>query len=79
VNLKYLQQGKSLSNAVQPGVGVNHVLIIVKDQAVALFINDQPVYYGDLPSGFKSGEATWGFGVSLAYDNFKIWNLNDLP
>jgi tetratricopeptide (TPR) repeat protein len=76
---RYLQQGESLSNAAQSGGSVNHVIILVKDEAAALFINDQPVYYGDLPSGFKSGEASWGFGANIAYDNFEIWNLNDLP
>lgn len=77
--IRYLQQGESLSNAAQPDGDVNHVLILVKDEATALFINDQPVYYGDLPSGFKNGEASWFFGVNIAFDNFEIWNLNDLP
>lgn len=76
---RYLQQAESLARAAEPGGSVNHVLILVKDEAVALFINDQPVYYGDLPSGFKNGEASWGFGANIAYDNFEIWNLNDLP
>jgi tetratricopeptide (TPR) repeat protein len=76
---RYLQQAESLARAAEPGGSVNHVLILVKDEAVALFINDQPVYYGDLPSGFKNGEASWFFGSNIAYDNFEIWNLNDLP
>ncbi len=54
---------------------INHVLIIVKGEAVALYINDQPVYYSALPPGYKNGEASWT-SQSVAYDNFKIWNLN---
>lgn len=69
-------------NAAEPGGSVNHVLIIVED-GVALFVNDQPIYYEDL-QGWKNGEALWWISrwgdskVSVAFDNIKIWNLNDL-
>ena len=69
-----------LPYTLRPDDRAKHVLIIVKDQAVALFINDEPVYYGNLPAGFKNGEANWfSYGPTIAFDNFKIWNLNDLP
>jgi hypothetical protein len=64
-------------DAAKPGGSVNHVLIIVED-AVALFVNDQPIYYEEL-QGWKNGEALWWLkNVSVAFDNIKIWNLNDL-
>jgi hypothetical protein len=65
-------------DAAKPGGSVNHVLIIVQD-AVALFVNDQPIYYEDLPEGWKNGEATWWVNDStVAFDNIRIWNLNDI-
>jgi hypothetical protein len=69
-------------NAAKPGGSVNHVLIIVED-GVALFVNDQPKYYEEL-QGWKNGEAEWWIERwgelkgSVAFDNIKIWNLNDL-
>jgi tetratricopeptide (TPR) repeat protein len=80
VFLRTNQNVVGLPYTLRPDNLPKHVLIIVKDQAVALFINDEPVYYGKLPAGFKNGEANWfSYGPTMAYDNFKIWNINDLP
>ncbi len=70
-------QGTPLSFAILPEESVNHVLIIVEEQAVALFVNDQSIYYGNLDPGWKSGDVEWTVRDStVAFDNFKIWNLN---
>jgi serine/threonine-protein kinase len=72
-------------DTAQPGLSVNHVLIIVKDQAVALFVNDRPVYYGALPILWKNGGMEWsiegGEGVAglAALDNLKIWDISNIP
>ncbi|MEK7327781.1 MAG: hypothetical protein AAB217_21255, partial [Chloroflexota bacterium] len=69
-----------LQNAAQPGATVNnHVLVIVKDQNVALFVNDRPVYYGTLPPRWKNGGMEWSFGDTVAFDNLKIWDISNLP
>jgi hypothetical protein len=54
------------------------VLIIVKDQAVALFVNERSTYYGALPILWKNGGMEWSFGDTVAFDNFKIWDISDL-
>jgi hypothetical protein len=69
-----------LQDAARPGANVNnHVLVIVKDRAVALFVNDLPVYYGALPIVWKNGGMEWSFGDTVAFDNFKVWDISDLP
>lgn len=60
--------------------GMNHTIIIVKDESVAVIINDQPVYYGNfLPTEWKSGETAFGIGeTTVIFDNFVFWDLNNL-
>jgi len=65
-------------DAARPGLSSNHVLIIVKDQAVALFVNNRPTHYGALPILWKNGGMEWSFGDTVAFDNFKIWDISDL-
>jgi hypothetical protein len=67
-----------LENVLRPGQMINHVLIIVKDQGVALFANDRPVFYGVLKPVWKNGNMLWSGGASVAYDNFKIWDISDV-
>jgi serine/threonine-protein kinase len=71
--------GTHLQGVALPGTDVNHVLVIAKGQAFALYINDQPVFY-------KLGEPVWPNGGirmsvedTVAFDNFKIWDISDLP
>lgn len=68
-----------LDDVLRPGLEDNHVQIIVKDQSVALFVNDRPVYYGDLKPGWKNGRMLWSGGGKVAFDNFKIWDIRQLP
>lgn len=64
----------------EPSDEMNHTMIIVKDESMAVMINDQPVYYGDfLPTEWKSGESIFMINKStILIDNVAIWNLNDL-
>ncbi|MBI2976765.1 MAG: protein kinase [Chloroflexi bacterium] len=71
-----------LSDVARSGTSVNHVLVIAKDQTVALFVNDRPVYYGALPILWKNGGMMWGAGWDtgiVAFDNFKVWDISDIP
>jgi tetratricopeptide (TPR) repeat protein/WD40 repeat protein len=73
---------KRIEDGILSGQSINHLRFIVKNQAVALFVNDMPTYYGVMPAytGYKNGSVVWGIGsgVSVAFDNIKIWNLNDI-
>jgi serine/threonine-protein kinase len=69
----------NLQGVALPGTNVNHILVIAKGQDFALYINDQPVFY-------KRGEPVWPNGgmrlnvggVTVVFDNFKIWDISDL-
>lgn len=65
-----------LPGVLQPGQSTNHVLIIVKDQAIALYINDSPVYNSVLEPLQKNGGLLWSQGDTVAYDNIKIWDIS---
>jgi hypothetical protein len=67
-----------ISRAFQSGQNASHVLVIVKDQDVALFINDQPVYHGTLEPGWKNGSMMFEFQTTVGFDNFKIWDISDI-
>jgi hypothetical protein len=56
------------------------VRILVQEYETALFVDDQPMLYGNLPVIYKNGKAEWftGEDLSVAFDNIRIWNLNDL-
>jgi len=64
----------------EPTDEMNHTIIIVKDESLAVIINEQPVYYGDfLSTEWKSGETAFGIRESAVFfDDFQFWNLNDL-
>jgi hypothetical protein len=64
-------------DALLPGSVFNKILIIVNDQEHALFINDQPIYYGALPSGFKNGTGNWLISDPVTFNYIKIWDLNE--
>lgn len=66
-------------DALWPGLDNNQIIIIVKDQETALIINDQPIYYGTLPSGFKNGIGYWSVNDPVTFQDMRIWNINDLP
>ena len=55
------------------------MLVLVKDQAVALLVNDRPVYYSLLKPRWKNGGMMWSFGDTVAFDNFKIGDISGIP
>jgi hypothetical protein len=65
--------------AANPGIQSNHIMVIAKGSKIAIFINGEALFstdvtllrYGDLR--FFSDDTV------LAIDNFKIWNIYDLP
>jgi hypothetical protein len=68
-----------LLDAARSGLSVNHVLVIVKDETVALFVNDQPTYYNNtLPPRWKNGGMNWSVGDTVAFDNLKIWDISGI-
>ena len=64
-------------DALLPGSVSNKITIIVKDQEHALYINDQPIYYGTLPSGYKNGIGSWGIKDPVTFESINIWDLNE--
>jgi tetratricopeptide (TPR) repeat protein len=65
-------------DALLSGSVYNHVLIIVYDQEYALFVNDQPIYYGEIPPGYKNGKAYWVVDDPVSFKNIGIWDLNEI-
>jgi hypothetical protein len=61
----------------------SRVLIIVKGDRVAIFLNDRPIHYQD---GLKNGKGSLQFdtyqssgSTEIHIDNVKFWRLNDIP
>ena len=67
-----------LEKVLGPVTSTNHILIIVKDQAVALFVNDEPIFYDTLKPIWKTGGLEWSVDGKVAFDNFKIWDIREL-
>jgi tetratricopeptide (TPR) repeat protein len=88
VDLYGLESGElSFSDAANPGVQSNHVLLIAKGTRLAFYINGHPLIYAEddrnrwgtimfeLPTG---SEYTFGQPVAVALDNFKLWDISDI-
>jgi hypothetical protein len=73
------ENSEEIGQVANPGDRSNHILAIGKGPEIAIYLNDQPLFYssnsilhyGDF--GFSS------YGTNLAIDNLKIWNIYDLP
>lgn len=74
------------SGKAQPGSSSNHLLLIVKGTEFALYVNDQPLSY--ISNGSIQGEEIYLYvptfqdtkwDTVVAFDNFKIWDISDLP
>jgi hypothetical protein len=77
-------------SVANPGLETNHLLIIAKGSKFAFYVNNKPFYYLESPSVFQQGDIllgnTDGSGANdlanpaiVAFDNFKIWNIWDIP
>ena len=64
--------------ASRSGLNANHVLVIAKGQVIALFVNGQPVFRVDDQPRWLNGGMGWGTDGTVAFDNFKIWDISDI-
>lgn len=68
---------------VQPAPGTNHLLVIAKGSNIAIYVNGEPVTVvndttlssGIVSLGIHAGEQE----TEVRFDNFKIWDISDLP
>jgi hypothetical protein len=60
------------------GLNVNHVLVIAKGQAFALYINGRPVFYKIGIPIWPNGGIRIDLDDTVALDNFKIWDISDI-
>lgn len=68
---------------VQPAPETNHLLVIAKGPNIAIYVNGEPVTVvsdstlssGIVSLGIHAGEQE----TEVRFDNFKIWNISDLP
>ena len=66
------------------GVNTNHLLLIAKGGKFAFFINGKPFSYLEDESkrwgsvSLSIGDGSEDKGTSVAFDNFKIWNIYDI-
>jgi hypothetical protein len=77
------------SHAANPRLQTNHIMIIAKGSKFAFYVNNTPFYYVE-DTSFRWGNIilmVHANGMTLdlnhpgiaAFDNFKIWNIHDLP
>jgi hypothetical protein len=62
-----------------PGDQTNHVMVIAKGSRTAYYVNNEPLLSVDI-STIRYGNLRFlADDTILAIDNFKIWNIYDLP
>ncbi len=64
--------------APRSGQNPNHVRVIVRDQVIALFVNDQPIFCSEVEPLWLNGGMAWEVRGTVAFDNFKFWDISDL-
>jgi hypothetical protein len=68
-----------------PGTQTNHLLLIAKGPEIALYLNGEPLAHlldtsairGNVGLNVSSRSSFWK--AEAAFDNFKIWDISDLP
>ena len=70
---------------VKGGLQNNHILLIAKGSAFALYANGQPLYYWQYTginqrgtTNFRAATENTGRAI-IALDNLKIWDISDMP
>ena len=65
-------------SAANPGNQSNHIRAIGKGSRIAIYLNNQPLFY--YPNSiFRYGDFQfWVHSTTLAVDNFRIWNIYDI-
>ena len=78
----------SFSSAALTGYETNHLMLIVKGSEFAFYANEKPLYYTN-DNKYQWGDIwfrAWGGGSAnitdnpaiVAFDNFIIWNIQDI-
>jgi hypothetical protein len=67
-----------LSGASRAGLNTNHILVIVKDQEIALLVNGQPSLRVEVEPRWLNGGMAWGANGAVAFDNIRIWDISDI-
>jgi hypothetical protein len=57
----------------------NHILMIAKENNFAFYLNGQPLYYAENDLYHYGRCVFFAEKGSVAMDNFKIWNISDVP
>jgi hypothetical protein len=71
--------------SANPGTQTNHLLVIAKGPEITLFLNGEPLaHFSDSSSArgnvgvfVKSNSSFWK--AEGAFDNYRIWDISDLP
>jgi hypothetical protein len=71
--------------SANPGTQTNHLLVIAKGPEITLFLNGEPLAHFSDPSSargnvgvfVKSNSSFWK--AEGAFDNYRIWDISDLP
>jgi hypothetical protein len=65
-------------SAANPGNQSNHIRVIGKGSRIAIYLNNQPLFYYP-NSVFRYGDFQfWVHSTTLAVDNFRLWNIYDI-
>jgi tetratricopeptide (TPR) repeat protein len=67
-----------LQDAALRGTNTNHVLVIAKGQAYALYINSRPVFHKIGNPIWPNGAIQFDMDDTVAIDNFKIWDISGI-
>jgi hypothetical protein len=63
--------------AANPGNLSNHIMVIGKGSRIAIYLNNQPLFY--YPNSIiRYGDFYFRGYSTLAVDNFRIWNIDDI-
>jgi len=56
----------------------NHILLIAKGNRFAFYLNGQPLHYAE-SDALRFGMSWFDATGEVAMDNFKIWDISDIP
>jgi hypothetical protein len=75
-------EGLHFVGAAHSGDQSNHILLIAKGWKFAFYVNGLPLYYAENTQLRIGGHCLWvqtQEKASVAFDNFKIWDISKIP
>jgi hypothetical protein len=80
VQVSFEQAGNyDFQGVANPGIQSNHVMVIAKGSKIAIFINGTALFSTEI-NLIRYGDLNFfADNTILAIDNFKVWNISDLP